>query len=152
MSKHSCVVVRPLLVGGACVLLALTAACSPRHVQWMATDPTVGPQMVQPAPPSPPHGFLSIVTQHFGEPGDEETETYPPVFLYDSNGNLVTELPNNTDTPMPLAPGNYIVLIGQSMDPVGQFHQVQVRVVDGKTTRVSQGDIDHAPSFWAMFR
>lgn len=152
MTRYSCVVVRPLSVLAACAALLLVTGCAPRNIYWMDADAEVGPQVPQPTPTVGPRGYLSVATQHFGEPGDEEPEKYPPVFLYDRSGHWLEELSNNTDRPLALAPGEYILLVGESLDPMGEFRQVQLRIDDGRTTRVNQADIDHAPELWALSR
>ncbi len=106
-----------------------------------------------PQPPPAPHGYLSIARKNLGDFSDsDEPVLYPPMYLYDQKGTLLRELPDETDSPVALQPGDYIVIVGESGDPMGEFHQLQVRVVDGETTRVSQADIDRAPEFWALER
>jgi hypothetical protein len=152
MNADLCIRVCRRSVGIPVVALVIATGCTPHNISWRDTTTTIQPEVMRPEPPQPPQGFLSIETQHFGEPGDEEEEMYPPVYLYDRNGNLLSQLSNNTDNRMPLPPGEYIVIIGESLDPLGEFRQLQVRVVDGQATRVSQADIDHAPEFWALSR
>lgn len=152
MNGRSCVSVRAWWACCATAAVAVVAGCTPRNIGWMPSDPEVGPRPAAAAAAATPRGYLSIVTQHFGEPGDAEPEEYPPVFLYDRSGKWLAELPNLTDRPMGLAPGEYIVLIGESLDPMGEFRQVQVRIVANETTRVNQSDIAAAPELWALSR
>jgi len=152
MSAESCLQVRRRLAGVAMAALVSVAGCTPRAVYWLDSTQAVQPEAPKPEPVHSPEGFLSIKTQHFGESYYDGMESFPPVYLYDRNGNLLSTLPNNTDNPMGLQPGDYIVIIGESTDPMGEFRQLQVHVADGQTTRVSQADIDHAPEFWALSR
>ena len=145
------VVVRPRSACVAAVVLAMAAGCTPRNIHWMDSDALIQPEMVRVDPQQSPTGYLVVAAQRF-DPGDDEVEMYAPIYLYDQSGKFVVKLPNNSENPMPVRPGDYIVLVGEQMDPAGEFHQVQVRVVEGETTTVSQADIDHAPEFWALSR
>jgi hypothetical protein len=89
------------------------------------------------------HGYLVIEMRPGGQPGDSEMERYSPVYLYDQQGNFLSQFPNNTEYPKALRPGEYIVLIGES-DPLGPFRQVQVHIDDGRTTTVSLAMIQQA--------
>ena len=152
MHRDSCVDVRRV-AGIAIAVLAILGGCTPQNISWVASTSTIQPQVPMPQPPPAPHGYLSVERQNLGDFSDsDEAVLYPPMYLYDRNGTLLRELPNENDNPIALQPGDYIVIVGESGDPMGEFHQVQVRVVDGETTRVSQADIDHAPEFWALKR
>lgn len=148
--------VRPMgdvrLARYALIALVTCGGCSPRSPRWTETGMTIQPQPPRAEAREEPRGYLVIqVPPNVGEVGDQEVQHYPPVYLYDQNGTYLEQLPNNTEYPTALAPGAYIVLVGET-DPLGEFHQVQVRVENGKTTAVSLADIDGAPHFWELSR
>jgi len=140
MNANVCVPVRRRCVGIAVMAFVISAGCTPRPMPWLESATTIQPGVTQPEKPQPPHGFLSI----------ETNPLYLPGFVYDKSGYYLSLLPNNTSNPtalVTLPPGEYIVVIGASVDPPGGFRQLQVRVVDGQITRVSKADISNAPTF-----
>jgi hypothetical protein len=143
--------VRPRLIWYVLLALVVCAGCTPKHVSWNDTN-----AMVQP-PPQPVQaeadalGYLVVAMRHLGQSGDAEQERFPPIYLYGQDGHFLRKLPDNTEHPTALTPGAYIVLIGET-GPLGEFHQIQVQIDNGRTTSVSLADIDQAPEFWAMSR
>ena len=131
-------------IASTLVALALLSGCAPRHVSWRSSDDPVLPQGPRVENQQPPHGYLVMEKVPGQKPGAEQMERYPPIFLYDQQGNLLGKLANNTEYPKPLRAGAYILLVGEA-DPLGPFRQVQVRIEDGRTTTVSLADIDRAP-------
>jgi hypothetical protein len=144
--------VRPALAGGTALALLLVCGCTPQPMHWEGTTPTIGPQAPVAAASPQPKGYLVIqLPPTIGQPGDDEPQHYPPVYVYDRHGQYVQQLWNDTEYPTPLTPGDYIVLVGET-DPMGEFHQLQVHVDDGRTTAVSLADIDRAPRFWELLQ
>jgi hypothetical protein len=144
MNKEEGAGVDPRLVGYALVALVFLGGCAPQHALWRDTETIIQPQEPRAETQEGHQGYLVIAMRPGQQPGDAEMERYPPVYLYDQNGNFLNQLPNNTEYPKVLRPGEYIVLIGEA-DPLGPFRQVQVDIEDGRTTTVSLADIDRAP-------
>lgn len=131
-------------IGFALLAIGVLGGCAPHHVRWRDASAVVEPQGARAATRPEPRGYLVIAMRPGSDPGDEEMERYPPVYLYDRDGRFLTQLPNNTEYPQALRSGDYIVLVGEA-DPLGPFRQLQVRVEDGRTTSVSLAEIEHAP-------
>ena len=130
--------------------LAVLGGCAPQRVRWMDANPDLVPQRPrQEVRAEQAPGYLVIAMRHLGQPGDQEMERYPPVYVYDRGGQFLAQLPNNTEFPTQLRPGEYIVLVGET-DAWGPFHQLQVRIDGGRTTDVSLADIAHAPGLCGL--
>jgi hypothetical protein len=139
-----------------CLTALFIGGCSltPRNVSWLAKEDVVQPEVKKAADAAEyvPHGSLVMeLPPHTEDLSDQDPQHYPIAYLYDSKGQFLEELPPNTRNPITLSPGQYIVLVGDE-DPMGEFHQVQIRISENRTTYVNLDQIRHAPSFWSLSR
>lgn len=140
------------LAAAAMAALATSGGCASRHVAWTDRSPVVQPRPSGASPADAPLGYLVLaMPANAALLTDGQMPRYPPGYVYDKSGRYIEDLPNNTEHPTPLQPGEYIVLVGKT-DPLGKFHQVQVRIDQGRTTVVGLSDVAEAPRFWELSR